>query len=227
MTVLFTDPLCYVYFVYGVSFLIMAGLIVNGIARASSQTLVSSFTMLAAFGFTHGVTEMLDWVNYVRLKLGHAESTSLLYISQVLLIVSFVLLLQFGINILTYKNSQKKSPRLIPSMLVVFLLIVVYVAGISDIRSVARITRFSFGFTGSALSAIVLFRLIDTMRPLGNKKLNRGLAVAASSFVIYAICGGLIITSLFGLPIQLFRAICAFALAVSASSILDIFKVRE
>ena len=227
MTALFGDPLFYTYFIYGVSFLVMAGLIIGGITRATSYTLVSSFSMLAAFGLTHGITEMVDWVIFIRRTLGQSENAVLLYTSQIFLVLSFVLLLQFGINVLTYKNSQNKIPRAIPSILVVVYLVTVYFFRISDISQAGLIARYSFGFAGSALSAIMLFRLSITMRPLNNKKLNRGLIMSAGGLAAYAICGGLIVTPLFGLPIQFFRTVCAFVIAVASASILDIFKVNR
>ncbi len=227
MTALFGVPLFYVYFIYGVSFLVMAGLIIRGIRTATSFTLVSSFKMLAAFGFTHGITEMVDWVRFIRRTLGQSESIGLLYASQIFLVLSFVLLLQFGFNVLTYKNSQKKGFRAIPTILFGVFLAVVYLFKISDISQAGLIARRSFGFAGSILSAIVLFRLSNTMKPLGNKKLNGGLIVSAMGLAAYAICGGVIVTPVFGLPIQLFRTACAFVIAVASASILDIFKVNR
>ena len=226
MTALVREPLFYVYFLYGLSFFVMAGLVISGVTRASSLTLVSPFSMLAAFGFTHGTTEMIDWVRFIREMLGLPENTWLLYTSQFVLILSFVLLLQFGVNLLTYKNSQNKYPRAIPSILLFVFLDSMYFLGIFDIRQVGLIARYSFGFAGSALSALALFRLNNTMKPLGNKKLSRGLIVLAVSLAAYAIFGGLIVTPLIGLPIQLARAVCALVIAVASMSILEIFKIK-
>ncbi|HUL00351.1 MAG TPA: hypothetical protein VLX29_05780 [Nitrospirota bacterium] len=227
MAALFGEPLFYIYLIYGVSFLVMAGFIIRGITRATALTLVSPFSMLAAFGLTHGITEMIDWVRYIRQALSQSENAGLLYASQILLVISFVLLLQFGINLLTYKNSQSKGPRAIPSLLVLFFLAAIYIFGISDISQIGLIARYSFGFAGSSLSAIMLFRLSNTVKPLGNKKLNRGLIVSAVSLAAYAFFGGVIVTSLFGLPIQLFRTVCAFVIAVASASILEIFKIKN
>jgi hypothetical protein len=227
MTALFGDMRFYIYFIYGVSFLSMAVLVIAGITRATSYTLVSSFWFLAAFGLTHGITETIDWMRFIEQTRSYSENVGLLYTAQIFLIFSFVLLLQFGINVLTYKNSQSKSPRAIPAILVVVYLAAMYFFKISDIRQAGLIARYSFGFVGSALSAISLIPLINTMKPLGNKKLNHGIIVLAVGLAAYAICGGLIVTPLFGLPIQLFRAICAFSIAVASVSILAIFKVHQ
>jgi len=227
VALLFGEPLFYIYFIYGLSFLVMAGLVLRGIKRATSVTLVSSFSMLAAFGLTHGITELTDWMRFIRYELDQSESAALLYISQIFLILSFVLLLQFSINVLTYKNSQRKSPRAIPSVLAGVFLAVLYFFRISDISQAGLLARYCFGFAGSALSAVMFFRLSNTFKPLGNKKLDRGLIVTAAGFAVYAICGGLIVSPLLGVPIQLFRAICAFMIAASSASILDMFKVQR
>jgi len=227
MAALFGDIRFYIYFIYGVSFLAMAVLVIAGITRATSYTLVSSFWLLAAFGLTHGITEIVDWTRFIEQMRGDPVNVGLLYTSKIFLISSFVLLLQFGINVLTYKNSQSKSPRAIPTILVVVYLAALYFFKISDIRQAGLIARYSFGFVGSALSAISLIPLINTMKPLGNKKLNRGLIILAVGLAAYAICGGLIVSPIFGVPIQLFRAICAFSIAVASVSILEIFKVNQ
>ena len=227
MAALFGDIRFYIYFIYGVSFLAMAVLVIAGITRATSYTLVSSFWLLAAFGLTHGITEIVDWTRFIEQTRGDPVNVGLLYTSKIFLIFSFVLLLQFGINVLTYKNSQSKSPRAIPTILVVVYLAALYFFKISDIRQAGLIARYSFGFVGSALSAISLIPLIITMKPLGNKKLNRGLIILAVGLAAYAICGGLIVSPIFGVPIQLFRAICAFSIAVASVSILEIFKVNQ
>jgi len=227
MVALFGDIRFYIYFIYGVSFLSMAVLVIAGITRATSYTLVSSFWLLAAFGLTHGITEIIDWLRFIGQTHGLSENVGLLYTSQVFLIFSFILLLQFGINVLTYKNSQSKRPRAIPAILVVVYLAALYLFKITDIRQAGLIARYSFGFVGSALSAMSLIPLIKTMKPLGNKKLSQGLTVLAVGLAAYSICGGLIVTPLFGLPIQMLRAICAFSIAVAAVSILDIFKVNQ
>jgi two-component system phosphate regulon sensor histidine kinase PhoR len=227
MASLFSDIRFYIYFIYGISFLSMAALVITGITRATSYTLVASFWLLAAFGLTHGITEIVDWLRFIEQTSSSTSSVGLLYVSKIFLIFSYILLLQFGINVLTYKKTQSKSPRVIPTILVVVYLAALYVFHITDIRQAGLIARFSFGFVGSVLSAISLIPLINTMKPLGNKKLNRGLIVLAVGLAAYAICGGLIVTPVFGVPIQLFRAICAFSIAIASASILEIFRIKQ
>ena len=204
----------------------MAYFITNGIIEATSITLVSSFYMLVFFGTLHGMAELIDWARFIGRTLGQPENQALLYSSQILMMLSFFFLLQFGINVLSYKSEQKGIIRSIPLVLLVIFLAVVFSTGISDILQICLYARYGFGFAGSALTAIMLFRLSKTMGSLGNKKLLRGLNISAAGFACYAVVGGLIITPVLGLPIQLFRAICAIVIAIASVSVLYVFRAE-
>ncbi len=227
MDKLINEPLVFVFFVYGLSFMVMGGLIMSGIVRATSIALISSFYMLVFFGFAHGITELTDWVRVILRTLGSGENDVLVYISQFFLILSFVLLLQFGVNLLTYKSEKKIFIRSIPFVLLGVYLVIIYSLGITDVLKIGLFARYSFGIAGSALSAIVLFRLGRSMKALENKSLVRGLNITALGFACYAVFGGLIVKPIFDLPIQFFRAACAITIALASSSILDIFKVEQ
>lgn len=226
MDKLLVEPLFYIFAVYGLSFLAMAYFITNGIIEATSITLVSSFYMLVFFGTLHGMAELIDWARFIGRTLGQPENQALLYSSQILMMLSFFFLLQFGINVLSYKSEQKGIIRSIPLVLLVIFLAVVFSTGISDILQIGLYARYGFGFAGSALTAIMLFRLSKTMGSLGNKKLLRGLNISAAGFACYAVVGGLIITPVLGLPIQLFRAICAIVIAIASVSVLYVFRAE-
>ena len=224
---LFVEPLFYIFFIYGLSFLVMSCLIFCGIRRATSLTLLSTFSLLAFFGLTHGITEWIDWIRFILKTLGSAEIGILTSLSQIFLVVSFIFLLQFGVNLLTYQSEKKGFVRALPLVLFAIYLAAVFAAGVTDILQAGLIGRYGFGFTGAVLGAIVIFKLSNTMKPLGNRKLVRGLTVAGFGFACYAIFGGLITGPVFGLPVQLFRAACAFTIAISFFNVLDVFKARH
>jgi hypothetical protein len=224
MEKLFSEPLFYIFFVYGASFLIMANLVVNGTTRGTSITLVSTFYMLAAFGLTHGITELTDWARVVLKTLGGEDVEVLLYVSQIFLIISFIFLLQFAVNLMTYKSEKKGLVRALPLVFLAGFLAVMFVMGVTDIRKIGLMARYGFGFSGSLLSAVMLFKLGNTMKVVGSKKLTLGLNASAVAFGAYAVFGGLIIDPVLGLPIQLFRAACAVTIAVASSAILEVFK---
>jgi hypothetical protein len=226
MDKLFTAPLFYIYLIYGLSFLVMAYRIAGGMKRATSIALVSSFFMLVLFGVAHGVTEIIDWIRFINKTLGKPENPVLFYASPMLLIFSFVFLLQFGINLMTYKSGRKGVYRVIPVVLLVIFIAALFALGMSDISTIGLIGRYSFGFIGSAVSSIMLFRLGVMMKALGDRKLVQGLYLAAIGFACYAVFGGLLIAPVIGLPIQLFRAVCALTISIASSFILDVFKVE-
>ena len=218
------EPLFYIFLIYGLSFLLMAFLIIKATRTASSAPFIITFYMLALFGLTHGVTEMVDWVRFIVKTLGAAEIRALTYVSQIFLVISFVVLLQFGINLLTYRLENRRAFRALPILLFGVYASVIAVLGITDILKMGLIGRYSFGFAGALLSAVGLFVVGNTLKPLGNRKLNRGMTIAAAGFLCYAVFGGLIVKPIAGIPIQLFRSACAIAIAFASFSVIDIYQ---
>lgn len=224
---LFGQPLFYIYFIYGLSFITMAFLLARGIERATSVAIVSTFFMLAVFGLVHGLVELIDWLRFIMKTVGAQEIVAVTYLSQGGMVISFVFLLQFGINLLTYRMEKKTAIRSIPVLLFILYIAGIYYFGVSDVLKAGLIGRHAFGFTGAALTAVALFGLSRSVKDLNNPKLERGLVVGAVAFLLYGVFGGLLVQPLFGLPIQLFRAACAVVITVSFMFVLDVFKLFE
>jgi hypothetical protein len=222
-----TEPLFYIFFVYGVSFLLMSFVVFHGTRNASSITFVTTFYMLAGFGLVHGITELIDWLRFILKTSGAGEFDVLIILSQSCLITSFVLLLQFGVTLLTYRSGKKNIYRLLPAILFIAYVAYILIAETSHIRAAGLIARRSFGFPGALLSGLAFFSLAKSMKVIGHPRLTNGLVVTGIGFVCYAVFGGLIVEPVAGLPVQLFRAICAFTIAVNSFSILEIFKVSK
>ena len=227
MNTLFNEPLFYIFFVYGLSFLIMAYVVFHGVKNATAMALVSSYYALALFGLTHGLTELIDWVRFIVKVTDKREIELLKYLSQGLLITSFVVLLQFGINLLTYANAKRRAFRFIPAVVFGAYLAGLLVTKTSDVLEAGLIARRSFGIAGSLLSGIGLFVLANSMKAVLESKVVKGLLVTGFGFCGYAVFGGLLIQPIAGLPIQLFRAGCAVAIAVSSFYFLGIFRAAE
>jgi len=221
-----TEPLFYIFFVYGLSFLIMANLLANEITSARPMKLLSSFWMLVLFGLTHGMTELTDWVRFIGKTLMGKEFQPLLYVSQIMLVISFVFLFQFAVNLMSYQSEKKGIIRSIPFVLFLVFITIITVQGISNISEIGLFARYSFGFGGSLLSGFGLFKLGGTMKAIGNKKLVNGLYLAAFGFICYAVFGGLIVTPVLGMPVQLFRAASAVIITAACYMIVDVFKLE-
>jgi len=222
-----TEPLFYIDLIYGISFLLMSFVVFEGTRKASSIVFVPTFYMLGAFGFVHGITELIDWVSFILKTSGVGEFKLLTILSQSCLITSFVLLLQFGINLLTYKSEKKGIYRSLPALLLVAYIAYIFISETSHIRTAGLISRLGFGFSGALLSGIAFFSLAKSMKAIGNPRLTNGLIVTGIGFVCYAVFGGLLVEPILGLPIQLFRAVCAFTIAFYSFAILEILKVSK
>ncbi|MDA8173512.1 MAG: hypothetical protein M0018_02855 [Nitrospiraceae bacterium] len=235
MSQVLAAPLFYIFFVYGLSFIVLSVVLFREIGKASKIAMVSTFSILAAFGLLHGLAEWTDWVRFIfdggNLPVfaaagpGAGEPWFLKYVSQILMVVSFTVLLQFAVNMLTYK-SENKSARAIPAVLFVLYLIYIFASGTvaQSVFAAGNIGRHLFGFVGGTMAAIALLKLANELMPLGNSRLISGLAAGALGFAYYSVFGGLILHPVIGLPVQLFRMCCAVEIAFSSFYILDVFK---
>jgi hypothetical protein len=224
------DPLFYLFFIYGMSFIFMSYALFEVRNCATSIPFIPSFSILVLFGVTHGLTELTDWARFIFNTSGVGEPWFLKYISQSLLVISFVILLQFGFNLLTYRSRKKTVVRAVPAVLFLIYLAYIFRAGVpTDVFKAGLIARHGFGFTGSALGAFALLRLSLQMRKErtspGEVKLATGLALVALGFAFYAVFGGLIVEPVLGVPVQFFRSLCA--LAIAASSYYILVALRE
>jgi len=227
MNQILTESLFYIDLLYGISFLLMSFVIFEGTRKASSIMFVPTFYILGGFGLVHGITELIDWVSFILKTSGAGEFKVLIILSQSCLITSFVLLLQFGINILTYKSEKKGIYRSLPALLFIAYIAYIFISETSHVRTAGLIARRGFGFSGALLSGLAFFSLAKSMKARGNPRLTNGLVVTGIGFVCYAVFGGLVVEPILGLPIQLFRAVCAFTIAVYSFAILEILKVSK
>ena len=224
MLPLLYEPLFWVFPVSAFSFLLMAFLIFRGARKASPSPLIKSFLVLAWFGLSHGIAEMIDWVRFIQKAAGAPASNGLMVLAQVFGLVSFVLLWQFGLSIYDNHHYNRRFVKAAPSLLAGAFLVAMWFLAIADVQQIGLWARYCLGFTGAALSAFSLYKLGETVRPLEDKKLDRGIQLAVASFTGYAIFGGLLVTPLGPVPIQFFRAGCALLMAFASFAIVDFYR---
>jgi hypothetical protein len=227
MSRLVGEPLFYIFFIYGASFLVMAYVVFHGIRNATSITLVTTYYSLALFGLTHGVTELIDWARFIIKMTGTGEIAALKVLSQTFLITSFVVLLQFGVNLLSYRSESRRLMRFVPGVLFVVYLVAMFAMKVDDIAKAGLMARYTFGFAGALITCVALWNLAYAMKDVVELSVTKGLVVTALGFGAYAVFGGLIVKPIGVLPIQLFRAACAFTVAVSSFYILGVFKASH
>jgi hypothetical protein len=195
--------------------------------KPSSMIFVTTFYMLGGFSLFHGISELIDWVSFILKTGGFGEFKALIILSQSFLITSFVLLLQFGINLLTYESEKKGIYRILPTLLFVAYIAYIFVTETAHIRTAGLIARRGFGFSGALLSGLALFRLAKSMKVIGHPRLTKGLVVTGIGFVCYAVFGGLVVEPILGLPIQLFRAVCALTITAYSFAVMEILKLSN
>ena len=227
-----------VWFVYGLAFFTLGLVILVYPKKDSRFDLARHIWMVGVFGVVHGLNEWLD----LFIRFGGPLSRDLLaQVRMFVLPASFFFLVQFGVTMLARNARGHRFARMIPTFLALgWLAILLF--GPPSIRPVGINTwsRYLLGAPGAFLTAWALFAQIPHFRGMGQHFITRNLTLAAVTFVVYGIFAGLfvreggffpanllnyeIFTSLTGLPIQVFRAVCAVIAAWSIIRVLDIFR---
>lgn len=240
----FNSNLDIVFFIYGLAFTIMGIPILIQPRRESEFEIADKLWLLAFFGITHGLNEHLDMWALIK-----GKNTVFDIVRWSMLVISYIFLFEFGrgvlrmvlpkISILGKRISGILGWWLSPAI-TVFIFIFVYLhhnfweAGVT-------LTRYFLGLPGSILTGLgFLLYFISKKDILNLLKVKKYFILAAISFLIYGVLGGIIVPkgdfflarwintqsflSVAKIPVQVFRAICAIFLAWAVWNILDIFN---
>ena len=224
----FQENMLWVFFFYGLGFIILALAIFFKNKETTNKDLIANFYMLALFGLIHGLTEWTDWLRlYVsKHSIAGGQIIFLDGIKTVLLAVSFLFLLQFGINMLVKQTKKYYWLKGIPLGLgLSFFWVAVYTNTFFAKAELAA--RFGFGFTGALLTCFAFILLAKKFNSLELRKLTFNSLLFALVFGLYALFGGLIINPFLGIPPQVFRMITALIAAYAAFGLLDVFVIEK
>ncbi len=227
-----------VWFIYGLAFFVLGLVILVYPKKGSKFDLAQCIWMVGVFGIVHGLNEWLDM--FIRIG-GPLPPNLLAQVRMFVLPASFFWLIQFGVTILSRNMAKGRLLRMIPSLLVVGWLVALVVDETSRRPLVENIwSRYLLCLPGTALTAWALLLERRRFRAMGRRSVTRDLAIAAATFVAYGVFAGLFVrkadffpasvlnyetfTSLTGLPVQIFRAMCAVVAAWSIIGVLDIFR---
>lgn len=214
MTAFVLQQMDYVFFIYGLSFILLGGVCFY-ISTDRKNSI--AWEWLGAFGALHGANEWLELIamNLVDTPMG-------LWLRLIVLAVSFFCLCEFG------RRTTITSPA-VASWIWIYTLLLAGAAtgGVWGAEGLNVSIRYVLGFIGSIWAALALLRAAGIPRQPGKVPLH----VAAACFAAYAIAAGLIVppAPMFpanylnqpaflhtvGLPIQLIRALLAIAAAAS------------
>ncbi|RJR19244.1 MAG: hypothetical protein C4581_05095 [Nitrospiraceae bacterium] len=238
-----------VFFIYGLAFIIMGLAILLQPKKDSEHKIADIFWLLALFGITHGVNELLDMWAIIRGR--HDVLDAFRWLC---LVISYLFLFEFGrrffsLNTATAPAWQRKAAGLFGWWSLPIITLAIFAgAYISDDfwKTGSILARYSLGLPGGLMIGLgFLFQYRHEKEVLGKLGVKLYFMSAGGAFVTYGILGGLIVpkaaffpanllnTESFiataGMPVQVLRAVCALAAAWSVSGILKIFnwEMRE
>lgn len=220
-----------VYLIYGTSFILMFLAMTLWKTRVSQIEVMKNFKYLAAFGLLHGLTEYSD----IPRMLAWQPSWVFDLIKLVLVSSSFTVLLAFGLSVVSAGNEEHRWVRGIPyGGLLMYFWLLIFVgldftnSGIGINYKVADLAeRHSLGFLGAAVSSFALFDLSKKMYSIVGETAGQRFIYAGLGFALYAIFGGLITTSVLGVPAVVYRAVSAVLITIAVIGIFQLFEVKR
>jgi|GEM_PF-1250032 len=203
------EQLDYIFFVYGLSFILMATQCL--VLRRRDKSL--PWGLLAAFGIIHGINEWLDM-----LAMSMSDTSTFKIIRLVVMAISFIMLVEYGQRAFSQNGRVAARRWLTP------LLISMAMHGIlfRDINTINASCRYALGLPGALMAAVALWCMSRECK--GGQRY--GLILAAVSLLVYGFAAGIIVPksaifpalwlnhdsflAMTSYPVQLIRAFCAF-----------------
>jgi signal transduction histidine kinase len=251
---LFTDNIVVVYFVYGLAFFCMGLFVWMESSRTSEIRISRAFIFLAGFGIIHGLHEWFEMFQIMAAS-GVTALPEWLLLNEIRiphLIVSFLLLILFGVKLLfsTYRKNgdeRRVTYGAAGALLALWFVTVLATRWIYDpepeefVTAVDVLGRYILGIPGALLAA---WAIVLEQRSLRKRKIvgfGRDLQWAAWALILYGVVGQIfapesflfpsnvinsrVFLETFGIPIQFFRAVEAALMAVFFIRALRVFEL--
>lgn len=228
----------FVFFIYGLAFFILGFAILLYPKRSSKFELAGHVHLIAGFGILHGINEWIDMF----ILLNKPAAIASLEIARLLILpASFLFLLFFGFRIIATHKKMHQLFKWLPAVLLIIIWSILLIAGRPALFLKWDIlSRYLFCLPGAFLTAYALTLNIPEFKKNELTIAIRNIKLAAIVFFCYSILAGLIVppadffpasvlnypafTAAIGLPVQLFRALCAVIAAYSMIRVLSIFN---
>lgn len=258
MAEFFDRNLVIVYFFYGLAFFSMglAIWLASSRFRRSELPLAGALLFLAGFGIVHGLQEWFEMFEIVDARGGSSMPGWLLLpeVRLLHLVVSFLLLVVFGIRLLYANRRPAISGNrfaflgataflLIWAISVLATLLVYRPDRLEMITAADVLARYTLAIPGAVIAAWAIWLEQDMFRRRGMARFGRALLIAALSLLIYGLIGQIFtrpsfifpstvlntttFLATFGFPIQLLRASLAVLMAVFIIRALNVFEIED
>jgi signal transduction histidine kinase len=237
-----TATLAYIFFFYGLAFFSMGLAILLEMGHGSDPRLRHALRPLAAFGLIHGGHEWLEMFEKLGLFPGTGIDPVAWHAIRIgILALSFLALSAFGSSLLAPTDRARSRSLVVPiAQAVVWGLLVLVVArrypGLEAWVVADILTRHVLAIPGALLACGGLLIQQRAFRQAGMAQFGRDSLYAAVALAIYGLVGQLftrpgpffpasvlnqdLFLSVFGLPVQLLRAVAAIVVAMSVTRFL-------
>lgn len=239
-----------VFFFYGLAFFALGLALVLASRRASEFRFVRAILPLAAFGLLHGSHEWIEMFQKIAaLTRGYTPSALHEMVRLGLLVVSFLMLLVFGILLLSdEKATRGRVFAFVLGITGLWLLgtlaasLTLDASGEEAIALADVMARYCLGIPSALIGAWALMVQQRTFREHGMPRFGRDLVWCATSLLLFGVVGQLFVrqTALvpsnflnsanflqwFGIPVQVFRGAMAAILAVFMVRALNAFELE-
>jgi signal transduction histidine kinase len=225
----------FVFFFYGLSFFVLGLAILVYPKRNSMYTLAPHLNLVAGFGITHGFNEWLDMFILIQAP---DSNYSLELIRAGLLPLSFLFLIQFGVKGIAPNSHKNFFLRNISAIILLVWAVIVLLSKdhflMGDI-----VARYLIGLPGALLTSYALSIHLRELKKTGLVTVIKNLRFMIGIFFLYGLLAGAVVkeTGFFpgsvlnydlvlntlGVPVQVFRLVCAVILAYTTLRVLSVF----
>lgn len=237
----------FLYFIYGLAFFSLALASLLEMRESSELPLGRQLPWLALFGLTHAAVEWCEW--FLLASPPPEFAAALVLVRTILLPVSAVMLIRFGIGLLTEVGPLPRwapfaqAVLFVPAMLLVAYALVVITTESHPEQAAETWSRYLLFLPGGLMTALGFARHWRLAPQRGSTIRYHWLLVAAGAAFLYAIAAGLIVErGPYGLapwinyeavervtqvPIQLWRTLAAVTLTGAVVRALGLFAAER
>jgi signal transduction histidine kinase len=226
-----------VFFIYGLAFFLLGFAITLYPKKSSGFRLADHLYLIAGFGIIHGINEWLDLFILI------LDSPNIIYILEIAraatLPVSFLCLIHFGAKVIPLAGTRLRILRYSTPFFLSLWLLVIFLTP-HNLTMWDILARYLLCVPGALFAGWGLLLHLPAFKKTKYTRAVVSLKIAAASFFCYAFIAGLVVkpasffpasflnyshfTDYLGIPVQVFRSICALTTAYGIIRTLSIFN---
>ncbi len=225
----------FIYFLYGSAFLFLSFSIFIRDLKGSDLKLADSLWLLGMFGLTHGLHELLTMYPLIEgAHLSMRELFNAKLFSLIVLVLSFLFLLQFGLVLtLSIRNKRAFWSNGVPTALVLawaaFIGTRASTVNMRFLGQAEASARLLFCLSGALLTAYGLMAYSHELKVL-SRSVSRQLWLAGAAFIFYGVFAGVFATRFsvitLPVPVEFLRGGAAMVITYFITRALNIFNIE-